>query len=260
MPATVHRTFGQRATSWFATLDDGQILRTAFYVLLAGTIAVIAIDFTEMSNQPAQSYDPVTAPIPPSVDRPEIDPDNPAYNPGTELTGDPDHLREPLTIQLQPGGMLLLEGTIQQGSADRLSAELAERGEYVKSIALNSPGGIVQEALAMGELIRVGGYTTSVANGALCASSCPLILAAGVERHVSPGAAVGVHQIYALAGDPSQPAQAMSDTQVVTATIARYLDGMGISHEVWLHALETPPQKLYYFTLAEMTDYGLATD
>lgn len=258
--STTRQTIGQRATTWFANVDDGQILRTAFYLLLAGTIAVIAIDFVEMSDAEIDTYDPVTAPIPPSVERPELDPENPAYNPGTRLTGDPEHLREPLTIQLEPGGRLLLEGAIQPGSAERLSAELDARGEYVEQIALNSPGGVVQEALAMGEMIRAGGYTTSVADGALCASSCPLLLAAGVTRHVDPGAAVGVHQIYTGKVTTDRSAQALSDAQVTTAGIVRYLTSMGVTQEVWLHALDTPPAQLYYFTHEEMTDYGLATN
>ena len=184
MAETTNHTAGRRATNWFATVDDGQILRAAFYLLLAGTLAVIAVDFMEMNAQTARTFDPTRSPIPPSVERPGIDQDNPAYNPGTELTSDPELLREPLTIQLEPGGVLRLEGAIQPGAAERLATELADRGEYVERIALNSPGGVVQEALAMGELIRSGGYTTSVAGGALCASSCPLGLAAGGERLV----------------------------------------------------------------------------
>ena len=57
----------------------------------------------------------------------------------------------------------------------------------------------------------------------------------------------------------TQSPQAISDTQVTTAAIARYLETMGIGQDVWLHALETPPQQLYYFTLEEMIDFGLAT-
>ncbi len=259
MTTTTRRTLGQRITHWFTRVDDGQILRGAFYILLLGTAAVIAIDFVEMSDAEVNTYDPARSPIPPSVDRPEIDPANPAYNPGIELTGDPDQLREPLSISLQPGGTLLLEGTIQPGSAERLAAELSSRGEYVEVIALNSPGGVVQEAMAMGEMIRAGGFDTSVASGALCASSCPLVLAAGTERLVEPGAAVGVHQIYTGEISAGRSAQAMSDTQATTAAIVRYLDDMGIGRDVWLHALETPPAQLYYFTADEMAEYDLAT-
>lgn len=259
MAGSARTTLGQRTTGWFASIDDGQILRAAFYLLLVGTVAVIAVDFMEMRDNQAAPFDPVTTPIPPSVDRPEVDPENPAYNPGTRLTQDPEQLREPLSIDLLNGGILMLEGTIQPGSAERLAQELAARSEYVETIALNSPGGVVQEAIAMGRLIRDGGYTTSVAAGAMCASSCPLILSSGVERIVEKGAAVGVHQIYTSPVGPNQSAQALSDAQATTAEIVRYLDDMGIGRDVWLHALETPPARLYYFTADEMAEYELAT-
>lgn len=259
MAEAVRKTMGQRLTGWFSRLDDGQILRVAFYLLLAGTIAVIGVDWYERQQTELPVYDPVTAPIPPSVERPEIDPDNPAYNPGERLTEPAENLREPLRIELGSGGRLELEGVIQPGSADRMAEELRARGEYVTTIALNSPGGVVEEALAMGRMIREGGYNTSVASGALCASSCPLVLAGGVERLVETGAAVGVHQIYTGQVTADQSAQALSDAQATTARIVRYLDEMGIGQQMWVHALETPPARLYYFTADEMLEYELAT-
>ena len=52
---------------------------------------------------------------------------------------------------------------------------------------------------------------------------------------------------------------AMSDAQTLTAEISRYLAAMGIDAEVWLRALETPPDKLTYFSPAELTGLKLAT-
>ena len=67
--------------------------------------------------------------------------------------------------------MLALTGTIDPGAAERVKAEIDAHGEYIKTVALNSPGGAVAEALAIGKLIREKGFSTSVAAGALCASS-----------------------------------------------------------------------------------------
>lgn len=121
------------------------------------------------------------------------------------------------------------------------------------------------DALAIGALIHEKGLATSVAAGALCASSCPLIFAGGKERIASDQAAIGVHQIYAAAitADPKSLASAagvaMSDAQSMTAVITRYLSSTGVDPALWLHALETPPDRLYYLTSTEMEELRLVT-
>jgi hypothetical protein len=51
----------------------------------------------------------------------------------------------------------------------------------------------------------------------------------------------------------------MSNAQTMTAEISRYLIGMGIDPEVWLRALETPPDRLSFFSPDELTRLKLAT-
>jgi hypothetical protein len=51
----------------------------------------------------------------------------------------------------------------------------------------------------------------------------------------------------------------MSDAQTMTAQISRYLIEMGVDSEVWLRALETPPDRLSYFSPQELTRLKLAT-
>ena len=57
----------------------------------------------------------------------------------------------------------------------------------------------------------------------------------------------------------ARPAQAMADAQMTTARISRHLIDMGIDPALWLHALDTPPQALYYFSAEELAKYRLAT-
>lgn len=53
--------------------------------------------------------------------------------------------------------------------------------------------------------------------------------------------------------------EAMSDAQQTTAAITRHLSTMGVDPALWLHALETPPDKLYYLSAEELTGLKLAT-
>lgn len=244
----------------FAAIDDGTIIRTAFFALLAGTAAVLYLDWKELT-----AADIATSAIPDIPVLPAFNPDNPMLPGGPVVTTDPELLRQPLTVELGPGGVLSLTGSIDPGSFERVQAEIAARGEYVKQVSLNSSGGSVTDAVKIGALMVVGEYTTVVEPGALCASSCPLILAGGKERLASKQSAIGVHQIYAMASAGDLPTglagvgTAMSEAQKTTAIITRYLNSTTVDPAMWLNALETPPDQLYYFRADELSKYRLVT-
>jgi len=254
-------TVTRRIINWAAAFEDGAIIRAAFFGLLTATAVILYLDYTDLNAaQPASAIAPELTPI-----LPGFDPTAPAGKPGPEVTTPIEALRQPLTVALVSNGVLQLTGTIDPGAAARVQSEIDARGEYIKTIALDSPGGAVADALAIGRVIRDKGYATSVAAGALCASSCPLIFAAGRERVATARSAIGVHQIYAAAPADSllsrvaAAGQAMSDAQTLTAQISRYLKGMGVDEEVWLRALETPPDRLTYFSAEELRRLNLAT-
>lgn len=248
--------------AWLAGLDDGAIIRAAFFGMLAATLAVLYVDFEELTGA-----DLAEAVLPDIPILPAFTPADAGGTPAPAVTSDPALLRAPLAVSLETGGVLRLTGTITPGSADRVAAEIAARGEYVETVALDSPGGSVDEALRIAALLKAEGYTTSVAAGALCASSCPLVFAAGQSRLASRAAAIGVHQVYTVAEAGSAPptgaravGTAMAEAQRTTATITRYLETTGADPALWLHALETPPDRLYYFSPDELTNLRLATE
>lgn len=243
-----------------ASVEDGAILRVAFFALLIGTASVLYVDYRELTaNEGAALAMPARPILPPALDGPDQGP-----MPG--ITTAPEVLEQPLEIALGSNGELHLTGTIDPGSAERFAAEIAARGEYVQTVVLDSPGGSVVDALAIGSLIHEAGLDTKVSAGSLCASSCPIVLASGAERLASPDAAIGVHQIYAaaLSADPQSALRvagtAMSDAQSTTARILAHLTQTGVDPALWLHALETPPERLYYFTPEEMTRLRLVTE
>ena len=245
--------------------DDGELIRWSFRGLLVGAIAVLALDLYEMVERsgglwPAGSgaTEAVTAPIlPPAVETGSSG--APSLDPRQHLTTDDGSLRGPMRFELLPGGILLAEGSIEQGAAARFRSEIERRGEYVSTVRLNSPGGSLEDAMAMARIVREREFRTEVVDGALCASSCPLFFAGGVTRTAGEKAAIGLHQFYAPSGSSTAPAQAMSDAQITTARISRHLGEMGVDATVWLHALDTPPRQLYYLTREEMARYKLVT-
>jgi hypothetical protein len=187
-------SLSRRIVNCAAAFEDGAIIRAAFFGLLSATAVILYLDYTELSGQAPAAIAPSLTPI-----LPAFDPSRSAGDPAPPITTPMDVLRQPLEIALTGGGVLTLTGTIVPGSADRFAAEIEAHGEYVKTVDLNSPGGSVADALAIGQLIRDQGYATSVAAGALCASSCPLVFAGGRERIATDRSAIAVHQIYAAA-------------------------------------------------------------
>jgi hypothetical protein len=156
-------------------------------------------------------------------------------------------------------GTMLAEGSIDQGAGRRLVNALEASAVPVRRLILNSPGGSLDDAIAMAKILRERGVDTEVPSGALCASSCPLVLAGGLRRFAGAKVAIGVHQFYSVGDRPLDPVQAMSDAQLTTARISRHLSAMGVSPQLWLHALDTPPRALYYFSHRQMSDYRLVT-
>ena len=245
-----------------AAIEDGAILRFAFFALLAGTASVLYVDYTELTADEGLAVQYAPQPILPPAQPTE----GVRGRPMPTITTAPDLLNAPLTITLAPGGELRLTGTIDPGSASRFADEIAARGEYVQTVVLDSPGGSVMDALEIGALIQDKALATKVAAGHMCASSGPIIFASGAERRASAEAAIGVHQVYAasLGGDAVDALRiagaAMSDAQKITAEITRHLNQTGVDPEMWLYALETPPDRLYYFSAAEMERLKLVTE
>ncbi len=133
-----------------------------------------------------------------------------------------------------------------------------------KTIVLDSDGGSVLGALALGRSVRRLGMTTTVgktvevaatASGqkqakllprAYCESMCAFVLLAGVERHVPAEARVMVHQIWLgdRREDPTAANYSAEDLVLVQrdiGRIAQYTVEMGGTIDLLETALKIPP-------------------
>jgi hypothetical protein len=113
---------------------------------------------------------------------------------------------------------------------DRLDQGQLTAGD---AVLLSSPGGELDQAMIMGELIRSRGLVTAVgvvdASGqvrrAHCASACVLVYAGGNVRYGVEGSMLGVHQFEATTPlrDP------VADTQRIAGILLSYTTRMGVS-------------------------------
>jgi hypothetical protein len=239
---------------WLADRPDDAVMRWLFRGLIAATVAVVALDYAELSaaleqRTAAPTVLPTAEPLPPSKRTSKTAPGGPKGAPNARL-------REKMTFELAAGGRLMAVGAITPGISKVFANEIEKRGSYVKTVVLQSPGGSVQDALEMGRLVRAKGFSTEVEAGAYCASSCPLVFAGGVQRIAGKGAAIGVHQVSA---QDEAASGGMAGAQRVSAVCQKYLRDMGVDLGVWVHAMETPKEQLYYFKAEELLALKLAT-
>lgn len=243
-------------------VDDATLMRTAFYGLAIGVAVTLFLDYREMMKAD-EAIAPVVTPrtknpvLPAFI--PPVEGEERTQIPAPTITTPAEVLNSPMTIELASDGVLQMTGFIDVGTAKIFNEKIEGITEYIKTIKLNSPGGSVFDALAISSKIREYEWTTKVSNGDLCASSCPIVFAGGKERIAGEEAGVGVHQFFSFGEDTRTAGEAISGTQSTTARITRHLETMGVDPQLWVHALETPPQQLYYFNQDELKKYKLVT-
>ena len=254
-----------RFVAWLNGHPDDWILSRLLTVVIAAAIVVLAYDYYEMVAGADVEEAAITESAPTAT--PDPSPSMiPSILPSLRTGGDrrmpfskPDgKLAEKMTFDLIGDGKLVATGMIAPGTAETFKAEIDKRGGYVKAVVLNSTGGSVQDAMAMARLIRAKKFSTVVENGSLCASSCPLVFAGGVERRAGEKAAIGVHQVFSPTDNPA--ANNMDQAQRISADCQKFLVEMGVDPRLWIHAMETPKSELYRLKPDELLSLKLATD
>lgn len=163
--------------------------------------------------------------------------------------------------------------------------EAFARGHELRGavIALDSDGGSVVGALALGRAIRKLGMSTTVGQTvelpmgdgkekiyalqprAYCGSMCTFVLLAGIERHVPPEAHVLVHQIWLgdRRDDPTAATYSAEDLVLVQrdiGQIASYTIEMAGSIDLLSIMLKIPPwEPMYELTRSQLRDMKLVS-
>ncbi|MBZ9873184.1 hypothetical protein LB542_20270 [Mesorhizobium sp. BR1-1-9] len=116
-----------------------------------------------------------------------------------------------------------ITGEIIQGDADRFYDLVQNRGSVL--VILQSPGGLIEEALQIGARIRLNNYVTSVGANGECYSACGLIWVAGTRRYMSSTSKIGFHAAY------TEENGQYKESGVANAEVGSYLTHLGLRIE-----------------------------
>ncbi|NGO51112.1 hypothetical protein G6N73_07940 [Mesorhizobium camelthorni] len=109
-------------------------------------------------------------------------------------------------------------------------------------MVLQSPGGLVSEALQIGAEIRLRNFATMVFADGECYSACGLIWVSGARRYMSPDSKIGFHAAYREENGEYR------ESGVANAEIGSFLTHLGLRIEA-----------IRYFTVAGPQEFLLLT-
>jgi hypothetical protein len=166
-----------------------------------------------------------------------------------------------LTISFRQVGndrVLIADGAVDEDASARMSDALRTYGP-IHEVWFNSPGGISEEGVKIGELIRRHGAGTRVQSGEGCASACSTAFLGGIMRKVEPGAVYGIH-IYSRPLDSSGPSSQDEQNALVQREVREatersfYVGKMGVG-KLWLDLWSsTNPGCMTFMSQREMRD------
>jgi ATP-dependent protease ClpP protease subunit len=120
------------------------------------------------------------------------------------------------------------------------------------TLALDSPGGMIDGARHMTDWVKENKVDTVVPNGATCASSCVMIWGAGEHKFAGENAQIGVHGASSmLASNDAKVADAQG-----TLFVARTLADEKAPATVIAAVATTPPSDVHWLIPADLVAWG----
>jgi hypothetical protein len=149
------------------------------------------------------------------------------------------------------GGVTWLKGEI----LPRDLQTLIDRRRQGMVVHLDSGGGQLVSAVAIGRLLRQMKGVAMVEAGSTCFSACVYVLAGAPYREVKPGAVVGVHKPYDPDDDHLPPEQRESKQARLDAFVRTYLKEVNVPPALYDAMLQAPQGRA--LPPSELSWYGL---
>ncbi len=136
--------------------------------------------------------------------------------------------------------IIQLKGEIKSGDAEEF--ERLIEGQSKLTLVLDSPGGLVREALRIGATIRLRNFATMVTADSECYSACGLVWLASERRYMAETSQIGFHAAYRQVGDY------LEESGEANAEIGSYLTHLGLRVEAIRFFTRAGPKNLELLT------------
>ena len=208
------------------------LLRTVIVALVPGLVASMA-----------GAQNPKKSDQPPSIVR--VNNAAPPVAPSPVITP-----LAPISVTISSDGQsLLLTGTLGSGSAKKTELIL-QAAPSVRTIVLNSRGGLLVEGLDIAALVAKRQLDTYVEES--CQSACTIILLAGRDRAASPNARVGFHR-------PIFPLSKAEDLPTLLSVTRSIYDEAGVDATFTDKVYDTPTESMWFPCTSELKMSGVLT-
>jgi hypothetical protein len=161
-------------------------------------------------------------------------------------------------VQLTEYGSLAIVGTISKSDVDYvIQYAIQHKEEGHSPIYVGSPGGDVDAAMKIGQIIRENEWTVTVPLNSECLSSCALIYIAGVSR-INVGL-IGLHRPYFSSAPLSRQA-IEREVPLMLQKIKDYVHSMGVTDLFYQEMVNAEPSNIRLYSRDEIKKLVPDTD
>ena len=125
-------------------------------------------------------------------------------------------------------------------------------------VFLDSPGGDVDAAMAIGRMLRSRGAIAQILPNRLCASACVLILAGATNRIIATGSRVGIHRLYTASTSHKDYAALQAEYRQEESKVKAYLREMNVPESLYDAMMQFPSENIHFLSTAELESYRLS--
>lgn len=120
---------------------------------------------------------------------------------------------------------------------------------------LNSEGGDIEAAIAVGRQLRRMGASTLMWDESQCLSSCVFVLVGATRRTLA--GTIGIHRPYAVRTDQRAYDVVQKDQRRIAKLAKEYLEEMNVSPLLYDAMVRIPPEKLRLLSRTDLEQYGI---
>jgi len=138
--------------------------------------------------------------------------------------------------------------------------ELSRLGQRLKTkttpfFYLNSKGGDIEAAIAIGRQLRRIGATTLMWDQSECLSSCVFVLAGAVRRVLA--GRIGIHRPFSSSTEKRDYQSVQAEQRRLAKLATTYLEEVNVSPALWDAMMRVPPERLRLLARPELENFGI---